>query len=94
MANTKVFRRFIFFLLALSFVLSDKFVGGRRIGAKESKQFVKHKGTLKTIEVIMNILHLSSFLILILILDNLLLFSSSFDSYIFLENFLSCLSMI
>jgi hypothetical protein len=59
MSNTKAIRRCIFFFLALSFVLSGKFVGGRRIGTKESKEFVKHKGTLKTIEVIMNILHIS-----------------------------------
>jgi hypothetical protein len=60
MANTKVIRRCIFFLLALSFVLSDRFVAGRRIETKESKEPVKHNGTVKTIEVIMiSILHLS-----------------------------------
>jgi hypothetical protein len=41
--------------------MSDRFVGGRRIGTMESKKIVKHKGTVKTIEVIMNI---TSFLIL------------------------------
>ncbi|XP_062162939.1 protein neprosin-like [Alnus glutinosa] len=30
--------------------MSDKFVGGRRIGTIESKKIVKHKGTVKTIE--------------------------------------------
>jgi hypothetical protein len=59
MASTKVIRRCIFFLLALSFVPSDRFVAGRWIVTKESKEFVKHKGTLKTIKVIMNKLHLS-----------------------------------
>jgi hypothetical protein len=52
MANTKVIRRCMFFLLALSFVLCDRFVGGRSLGTMESKALVKHKGTVKTIEVI------------------------------------------
>jgi len=60
MTNTNL--RCIFCLLAVSSVMSDRFVGGRRInGTMESKKIVKHKGTVKTIEVIMNI---TSFLIL------------------------------
>ncbi|GLT69272.1 hypothetical protein SLA2020_414340 [Shorea laevis] len=43
MANTKL--RGIFFLLAVSFVLSDRFVGGRIIGTMEGKELAKHKGT-------------------------------------------------
>jgi hypothetical protein len=68
MANTKL--RCIFFLLAVSYVMSDRFVGG--------KELVKHKGTVKTIEVIMNINYSFLNFILILILDNLLLSSFSF----------------
>ncbi|GLT69271.1 hypothetical protein SLA2020_414330 [Shorea laevis] len=48
MANTKL--RCVFFLLAVSFMLSDRFVGGRRIGVMESKELFKHKGTVKTIK--------------------------------------------
>jgi len=50
MANIKLIRRCILFLLALSFVLGDIFVGGRSVDAMESKELVKHKGTVKTIE--------------------------------------------
>jgi hypothetical protein len=56
MANTKL--RCIFFLLAISHVLSDRFVGGRRIGNMESKELIKPKGTVKTIEVIMDIYYI------------------------------------
>jgi hypothetical protein len=77
MANIKLIRRCILFLLALSFVLGDIFVGGRSVDAMESKELVKHKGTVKTIEVIKNI-YISQFLSFILILDNL--FLSSFFS--------------
>jgi hypothetical protein len=61
MAKTKL--KCIFFLVAVSYVLSDRFVGGRRIGTMERQALVKHKGTLKTIEVI--IMNITSFLILI-----------------------------
>ncbi|GLT69278.1 hypothetical protein SLA2020_414390 [Shorea laevis] len=47
MANTKL--RCIFFF-AVSYLLSDGFVGGRRLGTIESKELFKHKGTVKTIE--------------------------------------------
>jgi hypothetical protein len=60
MANTKLMC--IFFLVAISYVLSDRFVGGRRIGNMERKELVKHKGTVKTIEVV--IMNITSFLIL------------------------------
>jgi len=83
MANTKLIRRCIFFLLAVSFVLSDRFVDGGRIGNMESKELIRHKGTVKTIEVIMNIM---SFLILILFFFSLAIY--------FLEKFLACLSMV
>jgi hypothetical protein len=59
MTNTKL--RCICFLLAVSYALSDRFVGGK----KESS--VKHKGTIKTIEVIIFI----SFLLLFLSLYNI-----------------------
>jgi hypothetical protein len=62
MANAKL--RCIFFLLAVSYVMSDRFVGGR-------KELVKHKGTVKTIQVIMNINYFFLNFILILILNNL-----------------------
>jgi len=48
MANTKL--RGVFFMLAVSFVLSDRFVGGRSIDTMEGKELAKHKGTVKTIE--------------------------------------------
>ena len=44
---------FIFFLFALSYVLGDRFVDGRRIENLENKGLIKKKGTIKTIEVIM-----------------------------------------
>ena len=45
---------FLCFLFALSYVLGDSFVGGRRIETTKNKGFIKQKGTIKTIEVIMN----------------------------------------
>jgi hypothetical protein len=60
MANTKLLC--IFFLVAISNALSDTFVAGKRIGNMEIKELVKHKGTVKTIEVV--IMHITSFLIL------------------------------
>ncbi|GLT69274.1 hypothetical protein SLA2020_414360 [Shorea laevis] len=48
MANTKL--RGVFFMLAVSFVLGDRFVGGRSIDTMEGKELAKHKGTIKTIE--------------------------------------------
>jgi len=48
MTNTKL--RGVFFMLAVSFVLSDRFVGGRSIDTMEGKELAKHKGTVKTIE--------------------------------------------
>ena len=44
----------MFFLFALSYALSDKFVDGRRIGTMTNKVLVKPKGTIKTIEVIIS----------------------------------------
>uniref|UniRef100_A0A7N2R4D9 Neprosin PEP catalytic domain-containing protein n=2 Tax=Quercus lobata TaxID=97700 RepID=A0A7N2R4D9_QUELO len=41
---------FICFLFALSYVLGDSFVGGRRIETMKNKGFIKQKGTIKTIE--------------------------------------------
>ncbi|KAK7835642.1 hypothetical protein CFP56_023307 [Quercus suber] len=41
---------FIFFLFALSYVLGDRFVDGRRIETLENKGLIKQKGSIKTIE--------------------------------------------
>jgi len=41
---------FMLYLVTLSYMLSDRFVDGRSIGATK---LVKHKGTIKTIEVIL-----------------------------------------
>ncbi len=50
----------MFFLLALSYMLSNKFVDGRTIGTKKN-ELVKRKGTIKTIEVIMTTRYSTSF---------------------------------
>ena len=63
MANTKLLC--IFFLVAISNALSDRFVAGRSIGNIETNELVKYKGTVKTIEVI--IMHITSFLIILLV---------------------------
>ena len=47
-------RCYIMFLIALSFVLRDGLVDGRKIWTKKSVELVKHKGTLKTIKVIIS----------------------------------------
>lgn len=58
---------FIFFLFALSYVLGDRFVDGRRIETLENKGLIKQKGGIKTIEVIMSTkyIFLSFFLFLL-----------------------------
>jgi len=45
---------FIVLFLAFSFVLSDRFAMGRAIGTMKTKEFVKHKGTIKSIQVMMS----------------------------------------
>ena len=47
-------RCYIMFLIALSFVLRDGLVDGRKIWTKKSVGLVKHKGTVKTIKVIIS----------------------------------------
>ena len=47
----------MFFLFALSYALSDKFVDGRRIGTITNKVLVKPNGTIRTIEVIISTLY-------------------------------------
>ncbi|KAM3747440.1 hypothetical protein ACB098_05G035000 [Castanea mollissima] len=41
---------FMFFLFALSYVIGDRFVDGRRIETVKSKGLIKQKGSIKTIE--------------------------------------------
>nr|XP_023872927.1 uncharacterized protein LOC111985507 [Quercus suber] len=41
---------FIVLFLAFYYVLSDRFAIGRAIGAMKTKEFVKHKGTIKSIQ--------------------------------------------
>jgi hypothetical protein len=67
----------MFFLLALSYILSNRFVDGRTIGSKKNKEFLKRKGTIKTIEVIMSTRYF---------LLSFIFYSKCFYSFFFFED--------